>query len=293
MNGTGIGAARPHNILLDRDVCGLGGLLQSGDHSGVADDGGIHYLDSCTLAQLDSAAALAAGGIVHVGDVHCQSVVRVDGPGRRLGSPQAHLLLNGEDQVQVVGAVLQPGQHVQEDSAGNAVVEVRGNYFIPIANGGGIIDRRVPYLDQLLGGILIGSADIHIAGVQLEPLELRFLLLGKYTPHPVFKAYRGVQSLAGGDAAHPAQTEEPFLLDVGDNEANGVHVGAQHHPGAGALLVDDEVAQGVGGHLVGVRGSQAGDGLPHVSLVPGGAVSGVEGFDPFKQFHGKTSYFVA
>ena len=201
--------------------------------------------------------------------------------------------MNGEDQVQVVGAVLQPGQHVQEDSAGNAVVEVRGNYFIPISNGRCVVYRRIPYLNQLLGGVWVGSADIHVAGVQLEPLELRFLLLGKYPPHSIFKAYRGVQGLAGGDAAHPAQTEETLLLDVGDDKADGVHVGAQHHSGAGALLVDDEVAQGVGSHLVGVRGGQTGDSLPHLPLVPGWAVGGVEGFDPFKQFHGKTSYFVA
>ena len=201
--------------------------------------------------------------------------------------------MNGEDQVQVVGAVLQPGQHVQEDSAGNAVVDVRGNHFIPVANRGYIIYRRVPYLDQLLGGVLVGSADIHVAGVQLEPLELRFLLFDKHTPHPVFKAHPGVQGLAGGDAAHPAQTEETLLLDVGDNEADGVHVGAQHHPGPLPLFVDDEVAQGIGSHLVGVRGSQTGVGLPYLPLVPGWAVGGIEGFDPFKQFHGKTSYFMA
>ena len=122
MNGPSVGTPCPHNILLDRDVPGLGILLQSGDHDGMADDGGVHHLDGRTLSQLDGAAALAARGVVHVSDIHRQGVVRVDGPGRRLGSPQAHLLLNGEDQVQVVGAVLQPRQHVQEDSAGNAVV---------------------------------------------------------------------------------------------------------------------------------------------------------------------------
>ena len=81
----------------------------------------------------------------------------------------------------------------------------------------------------------------------------------------------------GGQAAHLAEAQVAILVDVGDDEADGVHVGGKHHPGAGALLVANQVAQSVSGDLVHIGGGQGPDGGSHLALVAGGAVAGVEG----------------
>ena len=94
---------------------------------------------------------------------------------------------------------------------------------------------------------------------------------GTMTPrHSVFEAHRGVQQLPGGDPAQGPHPEEPLLLDVGDDQAGGVHVGAQHHLGTAPPLPDDQVPQGIRRHLVGVGPGQGGNDLPHRALVPGG-----------------------
>ena len=94
---------------------------------------------------------------------------------------------------------------------------------------------------------------------------------------PVFKPYRGVGRLLGGNSPQPPHPEEALLLNMGDNEADGVHVGGPHHPGARPLFMDNQVAQGVGDNLVGEGPGQLLDFLPDAPLIPGGAVGLVQG----------------
>ena len=55
MNGASVSTAAAHNIPLDRDPLYLRESLQLRYHFWVADDRGVHYLDSRSLAQLNSA----------------------------------------------------------------------------------------------------------------------------------------------------------------------------------------------------------------------------------------------
>ena len=285
MDGPRIGAAAPHDVPLDGDLPLCGQPLQGLHQLGVADHRAVHHLDRRSLAQTDGAQLLRAGGVVHVSDVHRQGIVRVDRPGRRPRPPEPNLFLGGEHQIQVVGTGVQLLQYPQEHSAGDTVIQVRGNHFIPTQKYGGIIDRGVSNLDHPAGLLLVLRPDVHIAGVQLQLAEFRLLLRDDDPPHSVFEAHRGVQQLPGGDPAQGPHPEEPLLLDVGDDQAGGVHVGAQHHLGTAPPLPDDQVPQGIRRHLVGVGPGQGGNDLPHRALVPGGAMGSVEGLDQFKQFH--------
>ena len=68
-------------------------------------------------------------------------------------------------------------------------------------------------------------------------------------------------------------------------KVNGTKMCIRDSPGAAPPLPDDQVPKGIRRHLVGVGPGQAGDGLPHRALVPGGPMGGVEGLNQFKQFH--------
>ena len=152
---------------------------------------------------------------------------------------------------------------------------MKTNYFTPADKHGGVVDGGVAHPDHLPGLVLVLGADVQETLVQLQLAQVGLLLGDNDAPHAVLEADGGVGGLLGADAPQAAHPEEALLFDVGDDEADGVHVGGEHHPGALPPLMDHEVAQGVGAHLVGQGLGQAGDDLPDAPLVPRGAVGGV------------------
>ena len=68
------------------------------------------------------------------------------------------------------------------------------------------------------------------------------------------------------ETAQLAEPDKAVLVDVGDNEADGVHVGGKHDLGALALLADNQVAQSVPLDLVGVGRGQRFDGVGDTGL---------------------------
>ena len=90
-----------------------------------------------------------------------------------------------------------------------------------------------------------------------------------------------------------AKGEVTVLVNVGDDQADGIHVGGEEHLGARSLFVDDEIAQGINPAVVRIGFSQTLDGGGNLPLISGRAVAGVEHLNDrqiihciFSSFHG-------
>ena len=82
--------------------------------------------------------------------------------------------------------------------------------------------------------------------------------------------HRLAQSHPAVYTAYKVKAEETVLGSASDDEAHLVHVGRQQQAvarGLLALLKDNEVAQGVGAHIVGVGRGLGGNEVPHGLLV--------------------------
>ena len=217
------------------------------------------------------------GDVVGVGHVHGDAVVGGNAVGGGTSAPQAHLLLNGKDEIQVVVGPLDALHGGEQDGAGDAVVQIGGKQLAAADEGSCVKYGGVPHLYHGLGLGLILSANVNVKVIQFPILGLHLPLDSHHAPGAVAEPDGGAGQVVGGQAAHLAEAQVAMLVDVGDDEADGVHVGGKHHPGAGALLVADQVAQGVGGDLVHIGGGQGPNGGGHLTLVARGAVAGVEG----------------
>ena len=72
---------------------------------------------------------------------------------------------------------------------------------------------------------------------------------------------------------------------MGDDHANGVHMGREEQLLALALLVGDQVAHGISTHLIHIGRDQIGDHAAHAVFTAGRAKGGSQFFQQFDQFH--------
>ena len=108
MDGSGVGSTRLDNISLGGNALLLGQFHQKVYHLGMTNDRAVHHLHRRSSPRQTTGGVFGTGNAVLTGDVHGDAVVWVNGPCGGFGSSQAHLLLGGEDEVHVVGAVMQP-----------------------------------------------------------------------------------------------------------------------------------------------------------------------------------------
>ena len=83
-------------------------------------------------------------------------------------------------------------------------------------------------------------------------------------------------------AANVMHAKEAVFIDIGDNEADMIHMGGKHDALAvfiRAQLFNDQVAHRIHAHAVHMRGDQALDGFGHGMLVAAGTVGGKQGFE--------------
>ena len=80
----------------------------------------------------------------------------------------------------------------------------------------------------------------------------------------------------GRQAADTAKAQEALFVDMGNDKADGIHVGGKHDLLAAPLLMADQVSKGICGNLIYKGGRQLFDGLGHLALVTRGPVTGVQ-----------------
>ena len=170
---------------------------------------------------------------------------------------------------------------LQQHCTARPIVQVRPHDPISVAGQGTGEGSGVPYHDHGLGFLPIPCADVDIEIGQLE-LLLLFALLHGDDPHgAILEPHHSLIQRLGFQPADGPEAQEAVLLDVGDDDAHAVHVSSQHDLFARPLLVDDQVAQGVLGDVIGVRLRCLADGGADGALVPGHAVGTGQGFQSF------------
>ena len=100
----------------------------------------------------------------------------------------------------------------------------------------------------------------------------------------VLEAHRGVDHSVGVNAADGSHSQKALVVDVGHHQANAVHVGGKHEPGATSLFAAHEIAHGVPGDLIHIGTGHLFDDLCHSPLGPRwakGVAQGIECIDPF------------
>lgn len=118
--------------------------------------GAVHHFDGGTAAQQCGPSPLVFG-FPSSGDIHGDTIVRVDGIGGRFAPPQPQLLLGGKDKVQVAGVAADQAEGLQHGCAGNAVIQVRRDQSRVHGEGGHPGHCCVSHLHQALGmGAVLG-----------------------------------------------------------------------------------------------------------------------------------------
>ena len=84
--------------------------------------------------------------IVGHGHIHSNAHVGIHPIRGRLGAPEPHFLLGGENKPEVVGGILNLGQAGNQSGAARAVIQVFGEHFAILDVSGGIIDTDIPQL---------------------------------------------------------------------------------------------------------------------------------------------------
>ena len=75
-------------------------------------------------------------------------------------------------------------------------------------------------------------------------------------------------------AADAVEIGKAVFIQPGDDKADGVHMGGQHDPLAGAFFMADQIAHGVGGDLVHKGRGQLLQHLGHAGLLRAGGTGG-------------------
>ena len=252
LHGGGVGTAEGQDLELVLDVVLLG---HGGEFLGqfkVADDGGILQLDG-RAAAYGAGHGLGTGGVTGAGHVVGNADIGVDAEGRGLGTAHTHLLLDGEDEVDIVGhgGLLQTLGDLDQHGTADAVIQgTAGDAAAQEAGNTAIQGAEVTDLDLSLGLLLVLGTDVDVAliGAQLGGSGID---LGHQDA--LEAACEGDLRERGGDPVDTADgvdADEAAVLDVGYQEADLVHVGAEHDLlllglGGGAVLDGDEVAHGV------------------------------------------------
>ena len=71
---------------------------------------------------------------------------------------------------------------------------------------------------------------------------------------------------AGVEATYRLETKKAFVVDVRDEEADLVHMGGDHHPGAVSPLGSNHASQGVDAQVIEQRPQLVDDNRPHSIL---------------------------
>jgi len=96
-----------------------------------------------------------------------------------------------------------------------------------------------------------------------------------------------------GDAAEVGETDKAVIVDVGDDEADAVHVCGEHDLLAAglAVLFDDDVAESVGGYRVGIGCGYFHNGKRDAFLAAGGGYARIQCAQSIKYIkHFQTSF---
>ncbi len=236
----GIGAAGSEDFWLPLDLMAIGGGFHEVDHAVVADDGGIHELDSCAFAEGGATFLRSrAGDVVGDGGIESEAEVWLDLEGGRLGTAEADFLLDGEDRVEIVGwrafRVFQLTEGCQEDKHGCAVVERLGVDAIAefhelgqagdeIADADDFIDLGFghPGIDEIVGELGVFSFFLRRHDVDRFGAEHADDFFAAVDDD----ALRGESFRV--ESANRVEADETFVVDVGDDEADLVHVGGGH-----------------------------------------------------------------
>ena len=118
----------------------------------------------------------------------------------------------------------------QKDNAGNAIVHVGGDQTVSRAKGGSIIDRGIANAHHCACLLFVMGPNVNIEILQSHFLGLDTLVQADHAPHSVFKAYRCGDQVRRMEAAHFAEADKALLLNIGGDEADGVHMGCKQDP---------------------------------------------------------------
>ena len=78
-----------------------------------------------------------------------------------------------------------------------------------------------------------GCADVEEEIVHLEVLERCFFLIGNHTACAVCKAHLNVDEIAAEQTANVRESQKTIGVNIGDNNADGVHMRRKHNFAAG------------------------------------------------------------
>ncbi len=130
--------------------------------------------------------------------------------------------------------------------------------------------------DPLLRVRFVHGADVDEQLLQLNVFRALYLLDAHRSDGPVLEHDLLSQRSQGTDAADGREAQKPVIVDVGDHEANLVHMGRDHDSaGTVAALAPaqrDDVAHRVHPQLIGQRFDQLDDVVPHFVFAARGPV---------------------
>jgi len=274
LNGARVGAAELEHLALVGDAEALGASDQPLLHPRVRQEAAIHHLHRRPGAQFHRH-RLCLRDIARARHVHGQGHFGLEPVRRDRRPPQANLLLRGEHGVHLVRRSRQLPERLDQHGAAGPIVHRLGDQPIPslfararetgdvshahrhiLRRGGPYVEEHLLPLGNVVGAQpLFRADDSHRAvGKAHPPAQQRLWLHAPHAPHP----------------------QESLLVDVGDDEANLVHVRRQHD----ALAVrrgsastpaspphGDEVAERIRAHLANHVANRLLDEGAHLPLV--------------------------
>ena len=171
----------------------------------------------------------------------------------------------------VVGRPAELLQHLQENGAPHAVVHCLGHHACPQLFIGAVKAGDVTDAHRAVSRAGGPDVDVELLHVR-HPARIVELLQADDPGDAAFELHAAAAQRQREDASHAAESHEPFLVNVRDDDPDLVHVRRQHDPfsARGPLDVDDEVSHGVHARL-GAAGKLALDQLAHGLFVSGRA----------------------
>ena len=110
----------------------------------------------------------------------------------------------------------------------------------------------IPHLNQAAGLLFVFGTDVQVQIVDGYVLRSHFLAQGNHTGDAILETERGVQDTFRMDPTQLTKRDVSVLVDMGGDDANGIHVGSKHHLGSGPLFMYNQVAHGVNAAFVGI-----------------------------------------
>ncbi len=246
LNGSGVGSRDAQDFDLVRDARAFRGFDQRVVDERAADDGRILPFDAGTRAE-NRRLFENAGAVVAERDINRDAEVRVDGIRRDLSAARADFFLNGEDEPNFVGGVLEDLlQRLDGNEAADAVIQRLGKEAVAGVDERPFESAGVADFDR---AVLAGSrADVHEELIHGRCLFIALPLGEDHTLGAVREVDAGGDAVARIDAAQTADGDEALLVHMGDHQADLVHMGGDHDALAAvffAALAADQIAERV------------------------------------------------